>query len=273
MATPISSLHAVRWKRVACEVPDRDRLGQRCASRHGQRLAPRAPSRCVTVEAEHPGGLIALTAPWRPGRLLGVRRQSGRYEPGREHGICIADAAGVRPSECRERLRCPARLQRRQHSRGQPRLLGCGKPPALAECGEELPLSARPRQARPLRAASRACAQRRRAVLRIVRVQPLHPVAALIAPRRRAGCTPSRARGAMAAPRPRYSQQYQPPQQRGAIAAPRSPRRHRPAAQTQRAWRPGQGTGAPAPPPRPWPGPPGSGSGPGPSPSAAGQPA
>jgi crotonobetainyl-CoA hydratase len=42
---------------------------------------------------------------------------------------------------------------------------------------------------------------------RTVRVQPLHPVPAVVAPRSRGGCTPSAARGATAAPRqPGYPQ-------------------------------------------------------------------
>ena len=55
------------------------------------------------------------------------------------------------------------------------------------------------------RTAPRAQARRRAVpgmVLCTVRVQPLHPVPAPVAPRRCAGCTPSRKRGAAAAPRP-----------------------------------------------------------------------
>jgi len=68
-----------------------------------------------------------------------------------------------------------------------------------------------------------------------VRVQPLHPVPALIAPRPRAGCTPFPARGATAAPRWAGYPQPRCRWPRGAVVAPRQTGRQCRAAQPERA--------------------------------------
>jgi len=62
----------------------------------GRRLAARAPARRVTVEVQHPRGLVAFAAPRRPPRS-GRWQQLGRGEPGRQHRGRVADPSSVRP--------------------------------------------------------------------------------------------------------------------------------------------------------------------------------
>jgi hypothetical protein len=102
----------------------------------------------------------------------------------------------------------------------------------------------------PARAAPRGYARRRRPVswmvMWTVRVQPLYPVPAPVAPRRCAGCIPYRVRGAAGAPRRLGYPQLRCLAERAAVIAPRHPGRHRLAARPRRACRPGLGAGAQA---------------------------
>jgi len=103
-------------------------------------------------------------------------------------------AGRVRPRERGQGARGPAHAQRSAHGRGEPGPLGRCQLPAVPMIGEELA----DRAAAIGRTASR-CLERalgRRAVRWMVpwtvRVQPLHPVTAPVAPRRNARCTPCR---------------------------------------------------------------------------------
>jgi hypothetical protein len=101
-------------------------------------VAAWARARRVAVEAEHPGPLVALAAPGRT-RRSPRRWQSGGREPGGQDCVGVSHAVGIRSGERREYTRRPASLQGRGDGWDELKPLGGGEPPAVAQCGEELP--------------------------------------------------------------------------------------------------------------------------------------
>jgi hypothetical protein len=157
-----------------------------------------------SVHSPKPCGMVALAAPRRTGRPLpGRRRRLGGREPGGEYRERIAHALGVGAGERGQRGRRPSAAERGLDGWGEPGSLLAGEHPRVLEPGEELADAAAASSAAAGPPAHARAWGRQTApgmVPWAVRVQLLHPVAAPVAPRRRAGCTSPRPRGATAAP-------------------------------------------------------------------------
>ncbi len=181
---------------------------------------------CVGVPVQHPGGLVAESAPRGQGRRRRCGRRCGQFFGGQarcQHRVRVPDASGVGGDETRQGLRRPAG---RQGPRLQPGRAGHADPLSAATAGPARrrihrlpPPGAGFPQARAVGAGARGRRTVPWMVLWTVRVQPLHPVAEMAAPRYCGGCTPFGPRGAAVAPR--WHRYPQPFQMRGAAVAPR----------------------------------------------------